>query len=319
MVLAAPSSEGGVGIPPGQAGTADATKSATQPASTPPTTASKTQVATPDQPNSAAVASAKKPISGSQKPDAATGTIPVRFQPGSSSVTAPDSAAVDAILTYLSAHPTSKATVSGYASSEGDLATNAALAKERADAFKAYLVGRGVTAERVIAVGRGIERPIASNDSQQGRAKNRRVEVNFYSGGDWPTRRRAELFSSVGHASWPMRRRTVGLSQKSTPPTFATIPTNPSAGTWRTASTLGWLPFPDALRGASRWHTLRALPPAMLNDVGAGCRGWQHDLEACYTETTKSGKPGIADNPTNPRRGVEYGRLEDVAARSSIG
>jgi outer membrane protein OmpA-like peptidoglycan-associated protein len=86
---------------------------------------------------------------------------------------------VDAILTYLSAHPTSKATVSGYASSEGDLATNAALAKERADAFKAYLVGRGVTAERIIAVGRGIERPIASNDSQQGRAKNRRVEVNF--------------------------------------------------------------------------------------------------------------------------------------------
>ena len=188
-----PSSEGGVGIPSGpQAGTTDATKSATQPATTPPTAASKTQVATPDQPtssktqvatadrpNSAAVASAKRPISGSQKPDAATGTIPVRFQPGSSSVAAPDSAVVDAILTYLSAHPTSKATVSGYASSEGDLATNAALAKERADAFKAYLVGRGVTAERIIAMGRGIERPIASNDSQQGRAKNRRVEVNF--------------------------------------------------------------------------------------------------------------------------------------------
>ena len=167
--LRQPSSEGGVAIPSGQAGTTDATKSATQPASTPPTDASKTQVATADKPsssktqvatadkpNSAAVASAKKAISGSQKPDAATGTIPVRFQPGSSSVTAPDSAAVDAILTYLSAHPTSKATVSGYASSEGDLATNAALAKERADAFKAYLVGRGVTAERIIAVGRGI-------------------------------------------------------------------------------------------------------------------------------------------------------------------
>ena len=188
-----PSSERGVAIPPGpQAGTTDATKSATQPATTQPSVASKTEVGTADQPSSAktkvetadqpssaAVASAKKPISGSQKPDAATGAIPVRFQAGSSSVTAPDSAVVGEILTYLSAHPTSKATVSGYASSEGDLATNAALAKERADAFKAYLVGRGVTAERIIAVGRGIERPIASNDSQQGRAKNRRVEVIF--------------------------------------------------------------------------------------------------------------------------------------------
>lgn len=189
-----PSSEGSVGIPSGsQAGTTDATKSATQPATTPPTVASKTEVGTADQPSSAttqvattadqpssaAVASAKKPISGSQKPDAATGAIPVRFQAGSSSVTAPDSDVVAEILRYLSAHPTSKATVSGYASSEGDLATNAALAKERADAFKAYLVGKGVAAERIIAEGRGIERPIASNDSQQGRAKNRRVEVNF--------------------------------------------------------------------------------------------------------------------------------------------
>ena len=188
-----PSPAGVVGNPPGpQAGTTDATKSVTPPATTPPPVASKTEVGTAnepspaktqagtaDQPSSAAVAPAKKPISGSQKPDAATGAIPVRFQAGSSSVTAPDSAVVAEILTYLSAHPTSKATVSGYASSEGDLATNEALAKERAEAFKAYLVGRGVTAERIIAVGRGIERPIASNDSQQGRAKNRRVEVIF--------------------------------------------------------------------------------------------------------------------------------------------
>jgi outer membrane protein OmpA-like peptidoglycan-associated protein len=186
-----PSSGGVAGNASGpQAGTTDATKPATQPATTPPTVASKTEVGTADQPSAAktqvgtadqpsSAASAKKPISGSQKPDAATGAIPVRFQAGSSSVTAPDSAVVAEILTYLSAHPTSKATVSGYASSEGDLATNEALARERADAFKAYLVGRGVTAERIIAVGRGIERPIASNDSQQGRAKNRRVEVIF--------------------------------------------------------------------------------------------------------------------------------------------
>ena len=188
-----PSSEiVGVNPPGPQAVTTDATKSATPPTTTPPTVASKTemgtgddpssaktQAGTADQPSSAAVASAKKLISDSQKPDAATGAVPVRFQAGSSSVTAPDSAVVAEILTYLSAHPTSKATVSGYASSEGDLATNEVLAKERANAFKAYLVGRGVRAERIIAVGRGLERPIASNESQQGRAKNRRVEVIF--------------------------------------------------------------------------------------------------------------------------------------------
>ena len=57
--------------------------------------------------------------------------------------------------------------------------SNTDLAKKRADAFKAYLVERGATAERIDAVGRGIDNPIAPNDSQEGRARNRRVEVKF--------------------------------------------------------------------------------------------------------------------------------------------
>jgi len=42
-----------------------------------------------------------------------------------------------------------------------------------------YLVSKGVNAENIKAVGKGIENPVASNDDEAGRSKNRRVEVKF--------------------------------------------------------------------------------------------------------------------------------------------
>ena len=177
-----PSPKGSQDISSGSGpGTTEPAKSVTQPAITAPPVGGTTQVGgAADKPSSVAVASEKPPTSRPQEVrDVVAGTIPVRFQAGSSSVTAADNAVVEEILTYLSAHPASRATVSGYASSDGDLAMNESLAKKRADAFKAYLVGRGAKAERIVAVGRGIEDPIAPNDSEGGRAKNRRVKVNF--------------------------------------------------------------------------------------------------------------------------------------------
>jgi OOP family OmpA-OmpF porin len=65
----------------------------------------------------------------------------------------------------------------GHTDSTGSAEYNLGLSKRRADAVSAYLVSTGVAAEKLREVGRGEEDPIASNDTPEGRAQNRRVEI----------------------------------------------------------------------------------------------------------------------------------------------
>ncbi|WP_316796616.1 OmpA family protein [Pedobacter agri] len=70
-----------------------------------------------------------------------------------------------------------KVTVNGYASSEGTAAYNMKLSKDRANSVKTYLVNSGVNASQVATKGLGEANPIASNDTEEGRIQNRRVET----------------------------------------------------------------------------------------------------------------------------------------------
>jgi OOP family OmpA-OmpF porin len=70
-----------------------------------------------------------------------------------------------------------KVAVNGYASSEGTAAYNLKLSKDRANSVKTYLVNTGVNASQVSTKGHGEANPIASNDTEEGRIQNRRVET----------------------------------------------------------------------------------------------------------------------------------------------
>jgi OOP family OmpA-OmpF porin len=70
-----------------------------------------------------------------------------------------------------------KVTAKGYASSEGTAAYNMKLSKDRANSVKTYLVNSGVNASAVTTKGLGEANPIASNDTEEGRIQNRRVET----------------------------------------------------------------------------------------------------------------------------------------------
>lgn len=105
--------------------------------------------------------------------------IPASFDKASASVSNVDNSLVENIISFLEKNPNSKIAVDGYASSEGDLTLNQQLSQSRADAFKTYLISKGGSENRIVATGKGIDNPIASNDTEEGRQKNRRVEISI--------------------------------------------------------------------------------------------------------------------------------------------
>jgi outer membrane protein OmpA-like peptidoglycan-associated protein len=69
--------------------------------------------------------------------------------------------------------------VAGHTDSTGSDSYNQQLSERRANAVSAYLRTRQVLGDRIIAVGMGEARPIASNDTPDGRQQNRRVELTL--------------------------------------------------------------------------------------------------------------------------------------------
>lgn len=86
-------------------------------------------------------------------------------------------AALDAAVAVIKSHSAVKLDVVGYTDSTGPEAYNQGLSERRAQAAVDYLVSRGVAADMLRAVGRGEADPVASNDTEDGRARNRRVEL----------------------------------------------------------------------------------------------------------------------------------------------
>ncbi len=69
--------------------------------------------------------------------------------------------------------------IAGHADSTGPDDKNLDLSQRRAGSVSSYLSAQGINAQRLIAVGYGETRPIASNDTKEGRAQNRRVEITL--------------------------------------------------------------------------------------------------------------------------------------------
>jgi outer membrane protein OmpA-like peptidoglycan-associated protein len=73
--------------------------------------------------------------------------------------------------------PSSKIIVQGYTDSQGALAYNETLSQNRAQTVLAFLTSHGIAADRISARGMGPANPVATNDTAEGRANNRRVEI----------------------------------------------------------------------------------------------------------------------------------------------
>jgi OOP family OmpA-OmpF porin len=79
----------------------------------------------------------------------------------------------------LNDNPTLRVEISGHTDNTGSLGLNLTLSADRAAAVKAYLVGKGVAAERIETRGAGPNEPVADNATKSGRSKNRRIEFKL--------------------------------------------------------------------------------------------------------------------------------------------
>jgi OOP family OmpA-OmpF porin len=105
----------------------------------------------------------------------------LNFDTGSAQVT-PDSAqTVNNMAKILKAYPNARVQLSGHTDNSGSAEANRTLSLDRANAVKAMLVNQGVPAERISTQGFGQDRPVASNDTEEGRARNRRTELTVVS------------------------------------------------------------------------------------------------------------------------------------------
>ncbi|WP_374591709.1 OmpA family protein [Novosphingobium sp.] len=103
----------------------------------------------------------------------------VTFDVGSSTLKPEFRATLDKVAQSLIQYPNSLVDVYGHTDSTGSDAFNQTLSESRARTVMNYLISRGVPAARLRSQGFGETMPVASNDTADGRAKNRRVEIKI--------------------------------------------------------------------------------------------------------------------------------------------
>ena len=101
----------------------------------------------------------------------------LNFDTGTTNLTPASKQTVDDLIIILKACPTAQVQLAGHTDNTGDPAANQTLSTERATAIQSMLVAGGVPEDRITTAGYGQDKPIASNDSEEGKARNRRTEL----------------------------------------------------------------------------------------------------------------------------------------------
>ncbi|CAB3792654.1 Peptidoglycan-associated lipoprotein [Paraburkholderia caffeinitolerans] len=100
----------------------------------------------------------------------------IEFETGSATLAPQGRAILDQMAAVLAKMNTRTVEIIGHTDNSGNRASNIALSQARADTVKGYLVGKGISPQQLTTDGVGPDQPVASNDTAEGRARNRRIE-----------------------------------------------------------------------------------------------------------------------------------------------
>ena len=101
----------------------------------------------------------------------------ITFDTGKATIKSESFERLDSVVEYMTHKKSARIEISGHTDNVGNPQKNKALSKKRANACRDYLISKGIDGGRIDAVGYGDERPIASNNSREGREQNRRIEA----------------------------------------------------------------------------------------------------------------------------------------------
>jgi len=101
----------------------------------------------------------------------------IQFDTGKATIQPTSETVLAEIVKLLQQNADLKLRVEGHTDNQGNTAANQALSEKRAQAVVAWLTGKGIAASRLAAKGFGATKPVADNNTEDGRAKNRRVEL----------------------------------------------------------------------------------------------------------------------------------------------
>lgn len=101
----------------------------------------------------------------------------INFDTGKSTIKSESQNIVEELYTMLKNNPTLKITIEGHTDNAGNPASNKTLSEQRAASLKTALVNKGISADKIKTAGYGQDKPVAENSTEEGKAKNRRVEI----------------------------------------------------------------------------------------------------------------------------------------------
>jgi len=104
-------------------------------------------------------------------------TVYINFDTASSKIRPDSEPVIDTIFAMLQERPEMKLSIEGHTDGDGTAEGNQKLSEERAQAVQTALVGRGIVAARLRSKGHGMSMPVVDNTTEEGKAKNRRVEL----------------------------------------------------------------------------------------------------------------------------------------------
>lgn len=103
----------------------------------------------------------------------------ITFATNQSNIQADFHSVLDAVAKVLAGYDQTAVEVEGHTDSTGSLSHNLSLSENRAMQVANYLKSQGISAQRITSFGKGPMKPIASNQTSEGRAQNRRVEIRI--------------------------------------------------------------------------------------------------------------------------------------------
>ena len=109
-----------------------------------------------------------------------SGKEPIHFSVNSNVLDMKDKENLDKVARYLRKHSHKKIQIMGYTDSTGSAAYNKKLSEQRAQSAANYLISMGIDAHRISTRGMGATDFIASNETADGRAQNRRIEIKYW-------------------------------------------------------------------------------------------------------------------------------------------